>query len=110
MAEQKSQHSCLRRFDEFMYCMTVTSQCTAYYHSGMYNDCSLHFQRWQTCLRSRLKKPKEADEMLLAERQASQQGTHLFLFRPEYADEAQKRYGVEARTPQEQDSTLLNGQ
>ena len=26
MAEQKAQHSCLRRLDEFMFCMSVTNQ------------------------------------------------------------------------------------
>ena len=60
MAEQKAQHGCLRRLDEFMFCMSVTNQLGTYYHEGMYNDCRQHFQRWQTCLRSRLKSRRRA--------------------------------------------------
>ena len=91
MAEQKAQHGCLRRLDEFMFCMSVTNQLGTYYHEGMYNDCRQHFQRWQTCLCSRLKKPEEGAQLLLEEQAQSHTGTHVFLFRPEYAGEARHR-------------------
>ena len=97
--EQKAQHSCLRRLDEFMFCMSVTNQMSTLYQTGTYNDCRTHFTRWQTCLRSRLKKPLEGQELLDEERRATHTGTHVFMFRPAYAEEARLRYGIEPSAP-----------
>ena len=108
MAEQKAQHGCLRRLDEFMFCMSVTNQLGTYYHEGMYNDCRQHFQRWQTCLRSRLKKPEEGAQLLLEEQQQNHTGTHVFLFKSEYAQEAKERYGIEPPAPPQQQATVLS--
>ena len=92
--ESKDQHSCLRRLDEFMFCMSVTNQLTFLYRYGTYNDCKEHFGRWQTCLKSKLSKTEVGAEMLREEREALQTGKHVFLFRPEYAKEANERYGI----------------
>ena len=108
IAEQKAQHGCLRRLDEFMFCMSVTNQIATYYHHGSYDDCRAHFQRWQTCLRSRLKKPAEGAALLQAERQKTQTGTHLFMFKPEYATEAHERYGIEPPAPRQQHESTLD--
>lgn len=105
IADQKAQHSCLRRLDEFMYCMSVSNQLSTLYRNGTYDDCRHHFARWQTCLRSRLKKPQECEAILLEERQATQSGSHVFLFRPNYAEEAHFRYGIEPPAPRAVDSS-----
>ena len=92
--ESKDQHSCLRRLDEFMFCMSVTNQMTYLYRYGTYNDCKEHFSRWQTCLKSKLSNTELRAEMLREEREALQAGKHVFIFRPEYAAEANERYGI----------------
>lgn len=99
--EQKAQHGCLRRLDEFMFCMSVTNQMATLYRLGTYNDCRAHFTRWQTCLRSRLKKTAEGQALLDEERraEATHTGSHVFMFRPEYAEEANLRYGIEPSAP-----------
>ena len=95
LRESKAQHSCLRRLDEFMFCMSVTNQLSKYYRLGTYDDCTQHFHRMQHCARSRLKKPLDSEALLEEERRKHQTGTHVFLFRPEYAGEARHRYGIE---------------
>ena len=94
IAQERAKHSCLRRLDEFMFCMTPTSQFGHYYSFGTYADCPVLLQRWQTCLKSRISKPHEAKAMLHEEREKATTGTHVFLFRPEYAREAYERYGI----------------
>ena len=93
---ERAKHSCLRRLDEFMYCMSLTNQVDSYYNKGTYGDCPALLARWQTCLRSKVSKPEDAEALLVQERRESTSGTHVFMFRPNYADEALKRYGIEA--------------
>ena len=96
IARGKAQHSCLKRLDQFMYCMTLTHQLDTYYRDGTYANCPQLFKRWQTCLRAKLRKPAEGDAMLQQEQRDSASGEHVFQFKPEFAKEAQNRYGVEA--------------
>ena len=91
-----------------MFCMSVSSQLWWYYNVGTYNDCRQHFERWQNCLKSRLKKPDVAKAMMDAEREESHTGSHVFLFRPEYAEEAQLRYGIEPPAPRAQHESMLD--
>lgn len=100
ISDQKSQHSCLRRLDEFMFCMSLPNQVVYYYRDGTYNDCRQHFHRWQNCLRSKMKKNEEFEERMRAEREKTHTGQHVFLFRPEYAAEANQRYGIPLAAPQ----------
>jgi hypothetical protein len=93
--DERAKHSCLRRMDEFMFCMTLTSQMQTYYHAGTYSDCPKLLARWQTCVRSKISKPEEAEALLQAERKLTLPGKHIFRFRSEYAEQARLRYGVE---------------
>ena len=95
VAKERARHSCLRRLDEFMFCMTLSNQVDAYYHTGSYGDCPKLFARWQTCLRSKVSKPEDAEALLAQERRENTSGKHIFMFRPQYADEALRRYGIE---------------
>ena len=94
IAEERSKHSCLRRLDELMFCMTPTHQLSTYYATGRPAPCPQYFRRWQTCMHSRVSKPAEALKLLHDERTAGQSGQHVFMFKPEYAREAYQRYGV----------------
>ena len=121
IAEERAKHSCLKRLDQFMYCMckealriarcafatslvdhvgcavaAVTHQAETYFRDATYADCPALFARWQTCLRSKLKKPEEAEEMLRIELHNAAPGHHIFRFQPVYAAEARARYGVES--------------
>ena len=83
----------------------LSNQMDTYYTHGTYADCPLLLKRWQTCLRSKLSKPADAEALLDTERQELPR-SHVFLFRPGYAQEAMLRYGVSsARAPQEAQST-----
>jgi hypothetical protein len=94
IASERSRHSCLRRLDEFMFCMTLSNQLDDYYKNGTYGDCPKLFARWQTCMKAKVSKPAEAEALLQSELHSSTTGEHVFLFRPSYADEARKRYGI----------------
>ena len=96
IARGRAEHSCLKRMDQFMFCMTVTHQFDVYYRDGTYADCPKLFRRWQTCMRAKLRKPTEAATLLRDERLAAGDGEHVFAFREAYAAEAAERYGEPA--------------
>ena len=113
-------HSCLKRLDQFMFCMSegsarcfmhlsqmhteyslscfasaVTNQFQNYYQDGTYANCPLLLARWQTCLRTKVMKTHDAKAVLAAEHREEVQGEHKFRFKPVYAQEAWTRYGIE---------------
>eukprot|EP00322_Chrysochromulina_rotalis_P008205 CAMPEP_0115836442 /NCGR_PEP_ID=MMETSP0287-20121206/4708_1 /TAXON_ID=412157 /ORGANISM="Chrysochromulina rotalis, Strain UIO044" /LENGTH=93 /DNA_ID=CAMNT_0003289923 /DNA_START=79 /DNA_END=360 /DNA_ORIENTATION=- len=73
----------------------VTHQSEVYYRDATYADCPKLFERWQTCMRAKLKKPDEAEAMLRAESRAASTGHHIFQFQAAYTEEACARYGIE---------------
>lgn len=95
IAFERSKHNCLRRLDEFMYCMSLTNQLDTYYRTGTYGDCPKLLARWQTCLKTKISKPEDAEALLISERRAATKGEHIFMFRASYAEEAKRRYGID---------------
>ena len=93
LAQSRTQHSCLMRLDEFMFCMSVTNQFATYYRDGTYSDCPKLFERWQRCLKSKLSKEEVAAEIMRIDRRSLPR-EHIFTFRPQYAAEAHERYGI----------------
>ncbi|KAL1524058.1 hypothetical protein AB1Y20_018969 [Prymnesium parvum] len=94
IARQRAQHSCLKRLDELMYCMTITNQLSKYYRDGQYDNCPERFNRWSTCLKMKLSKDHVALALEEKEWRESVSGEHVFMFKPQYREEAHKRYGV----------------
>ena len=84
IAKNRAEHSCLKRLDQFMYCMTLTHQMDSYYRNGTYGDCPRLFHNWQACLRTKLRKPLR-DARLHDDHQHEAQ-LHVFAFRQEYLD------------------------
>lgn len=103
----KAQHSCLHRMDEFMFCMSVTNQVTTYYRTGQYGDCPALLKQWQTCMKSKVSKAEDAAALMLEEQREILPGEHVFAFRPEYAQEANKRYGIPVRKPPDPNASTL---
>ena len=80
----------------------VTNQFTKYYRDGTYDDCPTKLTLWQKCLKTKLSKDELAKERRLEEwREMVKpfEEQHIFTFRPAYADEATKRYGIPAQRP-----------
>ena len=50
----------------------------------------------------------ECAQLLLEEQQQNHTGTHVFLFKSEYAQEAKERYGIEPPAPPQQQATVLS--
>lgn len=94
VARGRSQHTCLRRLDELMFCLTPTNQFAKYYNEGTYDYCPARFRAWQLCLKTKLSKPERAQELQLNEWAKAVPGTHLWAFRPAYEAEAYERYGI----------------
>ena len=93
VAEERARHSCLRRLDEFMFCMTLSNQVDAYYTVVWRLPqavCAL-----ADLSAVQLSKPEDAEALLAQERRENTSGKHIFMFRPQYADEALRRYGIE---------------
>jgi hypothetical protein len=109
VAKQRKDHECLKRLDEFMFCMSVTNQMTTYYRTGSYGDCPALLARWRTCLKVKLSNKEDAEALRQLERRELP-GHHVFLFRPDYAAEAEDRYGIPPPTPRAASgSTLPSG-
>lgn len=109
VAKQRKDHECLKRLDEFMFCMSVTNQMTTYYRTGSYGDCPALLARWRTCLKVKLSNKEDAEALRQSERRELP-GHHVFLFRPDYAAEAEDRYGIPPPTPRAASgSTLPSG-
>jgi len=72
----------------------VTNQFGKYYRDGLYDNCPERFRRWHNCLRMKLSNNEEALAIEESEWRNSVSGEHIFLFKPQYAAEAHKRYGV----------------
>lgn len=107
VAKQRKDHECLTRLDEFMYCMSLTNQLTTYYRNGTYGDCPTLFLRWRTCLKAKLSKKSDAEALWSEERQETLPGKHIFMFRPEYAKEAEERYGIPAQASVRAEASTL---
>ena len=72
----------------------VTNQFRKYYHDGQYDNCPERFERWRNCLKMKLSKNEDALALEEAEWKKTVRGEHVFMFKPQYAEEAHKRYGV----------------
>ena len=90
----RSQHTCIQRFDHFMYCFTPVNQLRRYYHDATYDYCPALLEKWRNCLRVKLSSQEEGAAILEREWRASVRGEHVWQFKPEYDDEALRRYGV----------------
>merc|ERR1712086_251842 len=95
----KSEHTCLKRLDELMYCLTPTNQFAKYYSEGTYDYCPARFTAWHVCLKTKLSKPERAQEIQQEEWARTVPRTHLWAFRPEYEAEAYERYGLRPAPP-----------
>ena len=93
VARQRKDHECLKRLDEFMFCMSLTNQMTAYYRTGTYGDCPALLSRWRNCLNMKLSNKEDAEALKNSER-SGLPGHHVLLFRHQYAAEAEDRYGI----------------
>ena len=91
----RSQHTCIQRFDHFMYCFTPVNQLRRYYHDATYDYCPALLEKWRNCLRVKLSSQEEGAAILEREWRASVRGEHVWQFKPAYDDEAMRRYGVE---------------
>lgn len=139
VARSKAEHQCLKLFDELMYCMSARrplrhtrappaplavavrnradapraaprNQLSKYYRDGMYDDCPITMRRWGNCLNAKISSDAKAGEIAMREWRASVARTHIWSFRPEYAEEAHARYGVRPRAPAtEGDATRRDG-
>ena len=88
----KSEHTCLKRLDELMYCLSErlrplpdvshndpqsspaigaapTNQFAKYYREGTYDYCPARFKAWHLCLKMKLSKPERAAELQQEARQ-----------------------------------------
>ena len=90
-----------------MFCMSVTNQVTTYYRTGQYGDCPALLKQWQTCMKSKVSKAEDAAALMLEEQREILPGEHVFAFRPEYAQEANKRYGIPVRKPPDPNASTL---
>ena len=95
----RSQHTCIQRFDHFMYCFTPVNQLRRYYHDATYDYCPALLEKWRNCLRVKLSSQEEGAAILEREWRASVRGEHVWQFKPEYNDEALRRYGVHGVEP-----------
>ena len=91
----RSQHTCIQRFDHFMYCFTPVNQLRRYYHDATYDYCPALLEKWRNCLRVKLSSQEEGAAILEREWRASVRGEHVWQFKPEYDEEALRRYGLE---------------
>ena len=98
VAKQREDHECLKRLDEFMFCMSLTNQMNSYYREGTYGDCPALLSRWRNCLSIKLSNRADAEALRTSERRELP-GEHVFLFRPQYAAEAEERYGIPRPAP-----------
>ena len=128
VARSKAEHQCLKLFDELMYCMSARrplrhtrapplplalavrnradapraaprNQLSKYYRDGLYDDCPITMRRWGNCLNAKISSDAKAGEIAMREWRASVARTHIWSFRPVYAEEAHARYGVRPRAP-----------
>ena len=105
----RSQHTCIQRFDHFMYCFTPVNQLRRYYHDATYDYCPALLEKWRNCLRVKLSSQEEGAAILEREWRASVRGEHVWQFKPDYDDEALRRYGVTPAARYDDEARLAGG-